>query len=133
MGSAPGTLLLELGQLEALPVGQDLQSWVRSTHALCKHSLQAATNYGCIVFALCAQLQQLNGVEVAVVEKVDAANLVGGATDGLVAIRKQFFPNGELEDGGGAVPPTAAGIHHPAHDTHQNYQHAGTACTCGYS
>lgn len=57
------------------------------------------------------QLQQLNGVEVTVVEKVDAGNMVGAATDGLVLIRRQFFPNGELEDGGGAVPPTAAGEH----------------------
>lgn len=43
------------------------------------------------------------------VENVDAGNMVGAATDGLVFIRRQFFPKGELEDGGGAVPPTAAG------------------------
>jgi hypothetical protein len=67
--------------------------------------------------AVSAQLQQLNGVKVAVVEKVDAANLVGGATDGLVAIRNQFFPYGELEDGGGAVPPTAAGGCHLVNST----------------
>jgi hypothetical protein len=61
------------------------------------------------MLALCAQLRQLNGMEVTVVEKVDAGNIVGAATDGLVLIRQQFFPHGELEDGGGAVPPTAAG------------------------
>lgn len=55
------------------------------------------------------QLQQLNSVEVTVVNKVDASNMVGGATDGLVQIRRRFFPAGELSDGGGAVPPTAAG------------------------
>jgi hypothetical protein len=79
--------------------------------------------------ALCAQLQQLNGVEVAIVEKVDAGNLVGGATDGLVAIRKQFFPQGELEDGGGALPPTAAGTHHVRTVTCSPWHvHARIAC-----
>lgn len=58
------------------------------------------------------QLRQLNGVEVTVVEKVDAGNMVGAATDGLVLIRRRFFPKGELEGGGGAVPPTAAGERH---------------------
>lgn len=59
--------------------------------------------------AACVQLRQLNGVDVTVVEKVDAGNMVGAAADGLVLIRRQFFQHGELEDGGGAVPPTAAG------------------------
>lgn len=58
---------------------------------------------------LLLQLQQLDGLEVSVGEKVDAGNMVGAATDGLVLIRRRFFPQGELEDGGGAVPPTAAG------------------------
>lgn len=55
------------------------------------------------------QLQQLDGVQVTLEEKVEAGNMVGAAADGLVSIRRRFFPKGELEDGGGAVPPTAAG------------------------
>jgi len=43
-------------------------------------------------------------------EKVDAGNMLGASTDGLVIIRRHFFPHGELPDGGGAVPPTAAGV-----------------------
>jgi hypothetical protein len=61
------------------------------------------------------QLQQLDGVEVAVGEKVEVSNLVGAATDELVLIRKHFFPHGELEDGGGAIPPTAAGVGSSGH------------------
>lgn len=51
----------------------------------------------------------LNDAAISHVEKVDAANMAGAAADGLLAIRKHFFPDGELDDGGGAVPPTAAG------------------------
>jgi hypothetical protein len=64
------------------------------------------------------QLQQLDGLQVSVGEKVDAGNMVGAATDGLVLIRRQFFPQGELEDGGGAVPPTAAGEQSRCDGTH---------------
>lgn len=61
------------------------------------------------------QLRQLDGIEVSVVERVEANNMAGGATDGLMTIRHRYFPKGELEDGGGAVPPTAAGDMGEAH------------------
>jgi hypothetical protein len=41
--------------------------------------------------------------------QVRVANMHGAAAERLRAIRAQFFPNGELEDGGGAVLPAAAG------------------------
>jgi hypothetical protein len=73
------------------------------------NSLEAAQHAHLHVVHLLTQLQRLNGAEVSVVDKAEAGNLVGAATDDLVGIRRQFFPQGELEDGGGAVPPTAAG------------------------
>lgn len=51
----------------------------------------------------------LNGSAVSSEEKVDAANMAGAAAEGLLAIRQHYFVAGELDDGGGAVPPTAAG------------------------
>lgn len=62
-------------------------------------------------FAVCArgQVSLLNGAAVSSTEKVDAANMAGAAAEGLLAIRRQHFAAGELDDGGGAVPPTAAG------------------------
>ena len=61
-----------------------------------------------LLLPLRLQLQQLNGVQLTLGEKVEAVNMVGAAADGLVAIRRRFFPQGGLEDGGGAVLPTAA-------------------------
>lgn len=43
-------------------------------------------------------------------EKVHARNLHGWDADGLKKIRDHHFPNGELDDGGGAIPPIAAGL-----------------------
>jgi hypothetical protein len=55
------------------------------------------------------QVSLLNGTAVSSTEKVDAANMAGAAAEGLLAIRRHYFAAGELDDGGGAVPPTAAG------------------------
>ncbi len=41
--------------------------------------------------------------------QVLAANMHGADAEGLRLIRRKYFPNGELDDGGGAVPPLAAG------------------------
>lgn len=70
------------------------------------------------------QVSLLNGAAVSYIEKVDAANMAGAEAEGLMAIRKQYFPQGELDDGGGAVPPTAAGM--LAATVQDLFQ-----CTCG--
>ncbi len=41
--------------------------------------------------------------------QVLAANMHGADAEGLRLIRRKYFPNGELDDGGGAIPPLAAG------------------------
>jgi hypothetical protein len=43
-------------------------------------------------------------------EKVHALNLHGAEASILKAIRDAHFPRGELDDGGGATPPMAAGL-----------------------
>lgn len=43
-------------------------------------------------------------------EKVHAKNLHGADADALKATRDRHFPRGELDDGGGAIPPIAAGL-----------------------
>jgi hypothetical protein len=54
-------------------------------------------------------LQLLDGSPVGADERVEAGNMHGADAQGLVGIRRRFFPQGELDDGGGAIPPTAAG------------------------
>ncbi|KAF8063013.1 hypothetical protein HT031_003852 [Scenedesmus sp. PABB004] len=61
---------------------------------------------------LLPQLLLLDGAAVSAEERVDAANAgaAGGAAAALAAIRRAHFP-AELDgDGGGAVPPKAAGL-----------------------
>lgn len=52
----------------------------------------------------------LDGQPVEAKEKVLAANMHGADAEGLRLIRRRYFPNGELDDGGGALPPTSAGL-----------------------
>jgi len=59
---------------------------------------------------LIPQLEVLNGEEVSYTENVHAANLHGADAEGLKTIRKKYFPDGELDDGGGAVVPVSAGL-----------------------
>ncbi|GLI64974.1 hypothetical protein VaNZ11_008382 [Volvox africanus] len=56
------------------------------------------------------QVIMLDGVAVDSKEKVLAANMHGADAEGLRLIRRKYFPNGELADGGGAIPPLAAGL-----------------------
>lgn len=62
------------------------------------------------VVYLLPQVSVLDGTLVGPNEKVDAANMHGADAEGLVEIRRTFFPQGELDDGGGAIPPTSAGM-----------------------
>lgn len=51
----------------------------------------------------------LNGQKVSAKDKVLAVNLHGANADLEKLVRKKWFPVSELDDGGGAIPPTAAG------------------------
>ncbi|EFJ49288.1 hypothetical protein VOLCADRAFT_90064 [Volvox carteri f. nagariensis] len=62
------------------------------------------------VVHLLPQVIMLDGVAVDSKEKVLAANMHGADAEGLRLIRRKYFPNGELADGGGAIPPLAAGL-----------------------
>ncbi|KAG2425801.1 hypothetical protein HXX76_013426 [Chlamydomonas incerta] len=62
------------------------------------------------VVHLLPQVVMLDGVAVESKEKVLAANMHGADAEGLRLIRRKYFPNGELDDGGGAIPPLAAGL-----------------------
>ena len=54
-------------------------------------------------------LVSLDGVAASAEEKVHAFNLHGVDNQALKSIRQRFFPDGELDDGGGAnLPPTAS-------------------------
>ncbi|GMH43357.1 hypothetical protein BSKO_11279 [Bryopsis sp. KO-2023] len=59
---------------------------------------------------LLPQVTTLDQQRVGEKEKVLAANLHGADAEDLRAIRKKWFPNGELDDGGGAILPTSAGM-----------------------
>ena len=59
---------------------------------------------------LLPQVTLLNGIEVSHKEKVISANMHGADSEALRIIRRRFFPNGEIDDGGGAIPPAAAGL-----------------------
>ena len=62
------------------------------------------------VIFMIPQLEVLNGGEVTADENVNAGNLHGADAEGLKAIRQKYFPDGELDDGGGAVVPVSAGL-----------------------
>lgn len=56
------------------------------------------------------QVASLDNVRVDEREKVHALNLHGADAGGLKAVRERYFARGELDDGGGAIPPMAAGL-----------------------
>jgi hypothetical protein len=56
------------------------------------------------------QVARLDRQDVSPNEKVHAANMHGAAAESLLAIRKKYFPRGELSDNGGAIPPPSAGL-----------------------
>ena len=53
---------------------------------------------------------RLDGAPVAAAERVAARDLHGAGMGALEAARRRHFPNGELDDGGGADAPAAAGL-----------------------
>lgn len=55
------------------------------------------------------QITILNTQKVSAKEKVLGANLHGANAEEQRLIRRKWFPDGELDDGGGAIPPTSAG------------------------
>jgi hypothetical protein len=59
---------------------------------------------------LLPQLLELNGAPVTPEERVRAGDAHGAGAEALAAARRRWFPDGELDDGGGAVPPKAAGL-----------------------
>ncbi|WIA19886.1 hypothetical protein OEZ85_005786 [Tetradesmus obliquus] len=97
-----------LRRLEALRPACGLQ--LLGELDLAANPLEAAQNVRLHTVYLLPQVSLLNGSAVSSEEKVDAANMAGAAAEGLLAIRQHYFVAGELDDGGGAVPPTAAGL-----------------------
>lgn len=68
-----------------------------------------ATDMRLHVLYLLPALVTLDNISATAEEKVHAFNLHGADSVATRAIRKKFFPYGELEDGGGAMlPPTAS-------------------------
>lgn len=61
------------------------------------------------VVYLLPQMSHMDDMPVDAQDKVMAANMHGADAEPLRAARRKFFPNGELDDGGGAIPPMAAG------------------------
>uniref|UniRef100_A0A061QPX4 Leucine-rich repeat and guanylate kinase domain-containing protein n=1 Tax=Tetraselmis sp. GSL018 TaxID=582737 RepID=A0A061QPX4_9CHLO len=59
---------------------------------------------------LMPQLFVLNDEEVLPAEKVQSLNLHGADAEVLKQIRRKHFPDGELDDGGGAIVPVSAGL-----------------------
>lgn len=51
----------------------------------------------------------LDGVPVGAAERVAAGDMHGAHAAALRGVRARWFPQGELDDGGGAIPPAAAG------------------------
>jgi hypothetical protein len=58
---------------------------------------------------LLPQLCSLGGAPVTPSERLAAAGLHGVGAGALAAVRRRWFPEGELDDGGGAPAPAAAG------------------------
>ncbi|KAL6759074.1 hypothetical protein V8C86DRAFT_2581696, partial [Haematococcus lacustris] len=56
------------------------------------------------------QVALLNGQPVAPKDKVRAGIMHGSDAEALRTIRRRHFPAGELDDGGGALPPASAGL-----------------------
>ena len=71
---------------------------------------ETGTTSTCKIRHICLQVTSLDSLLVDECEKVHAHNLHGADAAALRATRAQFFPDGELDDGGGAIPPLAAGL-----------------------
>ncbi|KAG2447532.1 hypothetical protein HYH02_007456 [Chlamydomonas schloesseri] len=97
-----------LGRLEELAVVRDAS--LLGTLDVRGNPLDKAMCLRLHVVHLLPQVVMLDGVAVESKEKVLAANMHGADAEGLRLIRRKYFPNGELDDGGGAIPPLAAGL-----------------------
>jgi Leucine-rich repeat len=71
---------------------------------------QMCMDYRLHLVFLLPQVTNLDSLLVDEKEKVHAQNLHGADAEGLKSIRDKYFPFGELDDGGGAIPPIAAGL-----------------------
>lgn len=71
---------------------------------------QKCMDYRLHIVFLLPQVTNLDGLLVDEREKVHAQNLHGADAEGLKQTRDHYFPHGELDDGGGAIPPIAAGL-----------------------
>ena len=60
------------------------------------------------VIHLLPQLGMLDDSQVSAEEKIKALNMQGADIQSLEAIRTKYFPEGELDDGGNAIPPLSA-------------------------
>ncbi|KAG2493820.1 hypothetical protein HYH03_008038 [Edaphochlamys debaryana] len=97
-----------LGRLEELAAVRDAS--LLGTLDVRGNPLDRAMSLRLHVVHLLPQVVLLDGVAVEAKEKVLAANMHGADAEGLRLIRRKYFPNGELDDGGGAIPPLAAGL-----------------------
>lgn len=74
------------------------------------------------------QVSQLDGEAVSANDKVHASNMHGAAAEGLLHIRRKYFPRGELDDNGGTIPPPSAGL--VASDAREEKTDAVCVCVC---
>lgn len=77
---------------------------------LSRNPAQQCMDYRLHIVHLLPQVTNLDSLLVDEKEKVHAQNLHGADAEGLKATRDHYFPHGELDDGGGAIPPIAAGL-----------------------
>lgn len=77
---------------------------------LSSNPAQMCMDYRLHLVFLLPQVTNLDSLLVDEKEKVHAQNLHGADAEGLKSIRDRHFPLGELDDGGGAIPPIAAGL-----------------------
>jgi hypothetical protein len=77
---------------------------------LIENPAQQCMDYRLHIVFLLPQVTSLDSLLVDEKEKVHAQNLHGADAAGLKRTRDFFFPHGELDDGGGAIPPIAAGL-----------------------
>ena len=80
------------------------------TLTLARNPVRNVVDYRLHLVHLLPQVTSLDAVRVDEREKVHAQNLHGAEAAALKATRDALFPHGELDDGGGAVPPMAAGL-----------------------
>lgn len=73
------------------------------------NALQLAMGARLHAVRLLPRLARLDGLPVAPAERVAAGDAHGEGAGALRGVRARWFPGGELDDGGGAVPPAAAG------------------------